>query len=323
MFCNNGLDLMHDEHSTLLVPNGDTVFYHCSKFDELSVDEITELMNNGLRVIIDYGFKIYPLMRSRKVRLAIDKHDRRYYGDENHIYVCFGKKERGTMKRFTYITCSVVTRGIRFIIGALPLIDKEGSLNAIDCLISQAVKKFRIDCVLMDRGFNNIDIVNYFQNRKMHFIMAQKKLDTIKEWMRKTEDLKAKIIKNFKIGTKNRYTLTNLILVDDNDGLKRAFITNMEFGEQIAHYAFLIYRDRWGIETCYRQLEEDFNIKTRTESYNIRLFFFLFATCLFNLWVLINLGIGIATTGKPPEKPLITGKRLTLCLYKLTIDPPT
>ena len=180
MFCNNGLDNMRDEHTDLLVPNGDTMIYHCSKFESVDVDNITEMLNGALRVIIDYGFKIYPLMRSRKIRLAIDKHDRRYYGDENNIYVCNGQKDRGTTNKFTFITCSVVTRGIRFIIGAVPLMDKEPCLKAIDYLITHAMKKFRVDCVLLDRGFNGVDFVNYFQSRKINFIMPQQRYDTVK-----------------------------------------------------------------------------------------------------------------------------------------------
>ena len=79
---------------------------------------------------------------------------------------------------------------------------------------------------------------------------------TVKAWFDKSEDCKARVIKDFDIG-KGKAT-ANLVLVDDQEGIKRAFITNLNIPAQISHYLYSFYRKRWGIETGYRNMDKDF-----------------------------------------------------------------
>jgi IS4 transposase len=58
----------------------------------------------------------------------------------------------------------------------------------------------------------------------------------------------------------------------------------VEFAEPLAE----AYRRRWGIETSYRKVGE-FLPKTTSPTFSVRLFYFLFAVALYNLWVLVNL----------------------------------
>ncbi|MBU3913687.1 MAG: hypothetical protein KKE50_06360 [Nanoarchaeota archaeon] len=62
----------------------------------------------------------------------------------------------------------------------------------------------------------------------------------------------------------------NLVLVDDRLGIKRAFVCNFDIAPCLAYHFYEIYSKMWGIETGYR-------------NYHIRLFYFLFSTCLYNL----------------------------------------
>ena len=62
------------------------------------------------------------------------------------------------------------------------------------------------------------------------------------------------------------------------------------------------YRRRWGIETSYRQIG-DFLPRTSSPTFSVRLFYFLFAVALYNLWVLVNL---LISDGKIPETPPIS-----------------
>ena len=48
------------------------------------------------------------------------------------------------------------------------------------------------------------------------------------------------------------------------------------------------YRRRWGIETCYRKIGE-FLPRTTSPVFAVRLFYFLFAVALYNLWVVVCL----------------------------------
>jgi IS4 transposase len=73
------------------------------------------------------------------------------------------------------------------------------------------------------------------------------------------------------------------------------------------------------LKQSYRNVEHDFKPRTTTRNYNIRLFYFLFSTCLFNLWVLVNICVGLAIHGRIKDKPIITAKMFAILLYRVQI----
>jgi IS4 transposase len=48
------------------------------------------------------------------------------------------------------------------------------------------------------------------------------------------------------------------------------------------------YRSRWGIETGFRVIKEDFLAKSRSTTATMRTWYFNFAAHLYNLWVTAN-----------------------------------
>ena len=56
----------------------------------------------------------------------------------------------------------------------------------------------------------------------------------------------------------------------------------------VTHPLAEAYRRRWGLKTSYRKVTEIF-AKTSPSMFSVRLFYFLFAVALYNLWVLTNL----------------------------------
>ncbi|MHA2344146.1 MAG: hypothetical protein ACXADW_19960 [Candidatus Hodarchaeales archaeon] len=92
-----------------------------------------------------------------------------------------------------------------------------------------------------------------------------------------------------------------------------AFATNIEVEKGKESDLFILYGKRWGIETSYR-LKVDFRPRTTSKNYVVRLFYFLFSTCLYNLWVLANLFLG-AISGRFFTKPVITAKMFGIMLY--------
>ena len=73
----------------------------------------------------------------------------------------------------------------------------------------------------------------------------------------------------------------------------------VEFAEPLAQ----AYRRRWGIETSYRKVGE-FLPKTMSRTFSVRLFYFLFAVALYNLWVLVNIILTPShTTGSEQSIP--------------------
>jgi len=254
--------------------------------------------------------------------LTLSIHKIPYYGDKNDQYVTESEPERGTTHFFQFLTCSIVVAGQRFTIDAIPISNLDNIEDLVDKSLERVKKKVRIDKAYLDRGFDRPKIINVIKSHKVRFVMPKIRSDTVKAWMRKSEDCKSRLIENFEIGKGEDKAVVNLILVDDEEGIKRAFIINFYIPEQLAHYLYTFYSRRWGIETSYRQLDHDFKAKTTSKNYHIRLFYFLFSVCLYNLWVLVNICVSLALYGRLSEKPLLTSKLFAVILYKAAYEDP-
>ncbi len=116
-------------------------------------------------------------------------------------------------------------------------------------------------------------------------------------------------------------TWFNLVIVTNEDGIKRTFATNLEVKEEDAFSLFDFYEKRWGIETSYR-VKNGFRVRTTSKNYVVRLFYFLLSTCLYNLWVLANIAVALLVYGKILGKPLISAKVFgtILCTARFMID---
>ncbi len=64
-------------------------------------------------------------------------------------------------------------------------------------------------------------------------------------------------------------------------------------------------------------MKKDLRAKTTSKTYVIRLFYFLFATLLYNLWILIDSIISKSLTGKITEGHLVTAKMFATVLFMM------
>ena len=321
-FTTNGSSTFQELYPDAKAPSGDLMLYHFSKLQ--SVDKIKEMFISIFDVIFNFTKQNYKLLNKRKVDIAFDVHKIPYYGNKNGSYVTEGKHERGTTHFYQFLTCSIVVGGQRFTIDAIPIHKLDSIENLINESLERVKQKVHIDKAYLDRGFDKPKVINVIKSHKVKFIMPKVRSETVKAWMRKSEECKSRFIENFEIGQHENKAIVNLILVDDEEGVKRAFITNFYIPEQLAHYLYSWYSKRWGIETGYRQFDHDFKAKTTTKNYHIRLFYFLFSVCLYNLWVLVNICVSLNLYGRLSEKPIITSKLFAVVLYKIAFeDPPT
>jgi len=316
-FCNDGSRTFKELNPDKEVPHGDTILHRFNKFK--SLEEIKAIFERIFDVVLNFAKKEYDVLRKRKVDLAIDVHKIPYYGD-GMDYIGAGKPERGTSNFYSFLTCAIVVGGKRFTIDAIPVHPLDLMENLVDKIIKRAKSKVHIDKVYLDRGFNGSKIINVLKGNNVRFVMPKSRSMTVKAWYDKAEGSTARVIKDFKIGTGESQATVNLVLVDDDEGIKRAFITNLDISEPMAHYLFKWYSTRWGIETNYRSMDHDFKPRTTSKNYNIRLFYFLFSVCLHNLWVLVNICISIAIHGKVLDKPIITAKMFAIVLYRVYVD---
>ncbi len=317
-FAFNGCITFKDLYEDKDVPTGYTFLYHFKKLE--SKEKLRQIFENITTVIFNFARKNYNLFNRRKLDIAFDIHKIPFYGKNGGGYIKGGKPERGTSYFYQFLTCDIVVAGKRFTIDVVPI----HNLNSIEELLDESLgrvrKKIRIDRVFLDRGFANSNCVPVLEKHNKKYIMPIPRNEKIKQWMGKSEGCKSRLIEKFEVKKGNNMAITNLYLVDDKEGIKRAFITNFYIPEQLAHYLYSWYRRRWGIETGYRLKDQDFKPRTTSKNYIIRLFYFLFSTMLYNLWILTNIVVGIMLYGRVPDKPIVTAKRFAIVLYKIQVE---
>lgn len=320
-FTTNGSSTFQELYPELKAPSGDLMLYHFNKFD--SIEQIKEMFDKIFDIIFNFARKNYKSLNRRKLNIAYDIHKIPYYGDPNNPYISESKHERGTSHFYQFLTCSIVVAGKRFVIDAIPIHKLDSIEELLDQSLEKVKQKINIEHAYFDRGFDSSKVINVIKKHKVKFIMPKVRSPTVKAWMMISEGCEARIVENFEIGSKEK-ALVNLVLVNDEEGIKRAFITNFHIPLQLTHYLYTWYSKRWGIETSYRQIDHDFKARTTTTNYHIRLFYFLFSVCLYNLWILVNICVSIKLNGRLPEKPIITAKLFAVVLYKVSYeDPPT
>ena len=85
------------------------------------------------------------------------------------------------------------------------------------------------------------------------------------------------------------------------------FATNLNIGPDEAEDFCNRYSRRWQIETEYKSIKNDFLAKTSSKDYGVRLFYFVFAVLLYNIWRLTDFLLKAAVDGPMVYAPVLTG----------------
>jgi putative transposase len=316
-FANDTSKSLNDSEEGI-APNGDTIMYHFHKLKSLTylLDTFEKISDN----LFNYVRKNYNILNnSRRFDIAYDIHDLDYWG-KGANYVCGGEYTHGTSTFFKFLTCSIVVNGYRFIIDVTPIPPAYPLEKLLDESLKRVKNKIRIDMVFLDRGFDKPKIINVLKANKIKFVMPKIRSDRVKAWYDKSMACKSRVIEDFEYGQGKDKATVNLVIVDAENGDKHPFICNFPVAEPLAFHLYNWYSRRWGIETIFRLLDTDLRPRTTSNSYNIRLFYFLFSCCLYNLWVLINISVSLKLYGKVKPKPIISVKRFLSRLFSVDID---
>jgi len=176
-------------------------------------------------------------------------------------------------------------------------------------LLKEAESKVNatIGLVIADGGFDDIDSMSMFKEEGKHFVVRADQDKRVKKVIGRVEEKG----KNYHVefdyikGNKKHGVNANLVVIDikwlGKQGIKYplkkkgwiSFYTDLypEENESLRHFCLrvaLYYKKRWGIETGYRCIN-DFKGQTHSLYDSIRLFLYLQAILLYNLWIQINL----------------------------------
>jgi IS4 transposase len=237
-----------------------------------------------------------------RVTVAIDFTDKLYYGDKNDKGVVGIKHQRGTSYCFRYITLNIVIGDAKVTLVTLPVKPLSDKAKLVDRVLTEAEGIVRINLVLLDRGFFTKDVIKVLEKHQVKFLFPVPKNKLVKQMIKqahKNKDYIGTYI--FKQGKKVVCSFTVFFILNPDSEEKQiwkryyVFGTNLPVTNNNRVIFAEIYRKRWNIETNFRVEKHEFLAQTTSKSCRFRLFLFLVAIVLYNLWVIARLTMGVTS----------------------------
>jgi putative transposase len=251
-----------------------------------------------------FAAQLPKAVTQRRWRLAIDLNLRPYYGHPHQrteeLYRSRAKS--GTTHFHAYATCYIVHHGRRYTV-ALTQVEKGTALvEVLKRLLRRASQAgVRPTLLLLDRGFYSVAIIRYLQAARYPFLMPV--ILRGRKAAHRNGPSGTRVFALWQRSGWSTYTLTSAdhrkATVSIGVHCRQRHQSRRRHARQTLVYAFWgirpkttqwlfqVYRDRFGIETSYRQLGEAC-IKTTTRNPTLRLLFVGIALLLRNLWVWVH-----------------------------------
>jgi len=269
-------------------PLARALLYHLRGLD---ADAVNDQFDRVRDAVLDEAAR--NRLFTRPVDVAVDVHDWLYYGDSDTPHVSRTDPDRGTDSAYKFATICIVDPSVRFTLGWVAL-DGEKTDELADCLrqlVSQARECVDINRVYLDRGFYRVHLTLALEELDVEFVMRAPQTRKVQQFIADHDD--DTFVAEYEMARSNPptgRTTVRLVVVPHRSREDDHFclVTNREVTRDLAQPLAEAYRRRWGIETSYRKVTE-FLPKTSSPTFSVRLFYFLFAVALYNLWVLTNL----------------------------------
>lgn len=214
--------------------------------------------------------------------VIIDITDEDFYGKTQSFWIVPWTKEAGVRGHFKFLVCSVKYRNRKFPIAVRMI--RVGSIISREIGTVLTVCKnagLHIKTVLLDRGFQSLEIIDELQKQNVNYILFTRKTNMFSSMLASTD--KSAIMEYESEIRENKTTLRvqrNIALVKNVSEHDWVFTTNMYItGVEIVK----AYRVRWNIETDFR-VQDEARIRTRSVRTEVRLFYFMTALLLFFVW---------------------------------------
>jgi hypothetical protein len=266
--------------------------------------ELERRLNLALGHCLSRSLRRY--LRRRKHRLAIDVNLRPYHGrpqlgDDELVR---GQVKSGTSHFHAYATAYLILRGQRFTLALTYVRGGEKMQQVIKRLLRRCGQiEVKPGLVLLDRGFWSVGVINYLKAARYPFLMPV--IARGKKAGQPGGPSGTRIFQYWRKGGWSQYTLKET----GSQGKKARVKIGVHVryrkgrrgkrGKERLVYAYWgwqpsglrhlseVYRERFGIETSYRQLGEA-KAKTCTRSPAVRLFLVGVALILRNVWVYLH-----------------------------------
>ncbi len=292
------------------VPQGGTLRYHLHNYN--NTDQIKRMFDTMLEMNWQVAKKMN--LFNRPVDVGIDFTDIPFYGDKNAPMIVEKQPGDGTTHCYRFATITIVDRNKRFVLRAVPYGKFDNKERILHQLLSYSLQRIKIRRLYADRAFFTTSCIEIFKRYHIKFIIPASENNRVKKLLEIMDA--SSMVRDYEM----KNTHFHIAIAKDEQMVSRAFATNIEFNEQdvgFSNYLFNLYGKRWGVETTYRVLKHTFWAKTTSKNYYIRLFYFLFACLLYNLWILGDVIICMAVFGKYQKTYVVASKHFIAILLRL------
>lgn len=232
----------------------------------------------------------------RFLKLAIDETKVPYYGKLDNPFVSAEKIDglHGTTGSYKYLTVSCVNTNCKLILANFLVRPGTNIAKIIPKVLDEISKVKPIKYALFDRGFTNLELVYELIRRKINYMIFWRKsgnwhtkiYDTMEDGEIKLINIQKKIylwpeLETVKFECPFTF-IKNYHYVNDKFAYDWLFCTNLKIN--VVGHCIATYKKRWGIETIFRVLKQEFIIKTSSKHQSVRLFEMCFAMFFYNLW---------------------------------------
>jgi putative transposase len=309
-YAENGSNTLSEERKH--VPKGETLLYHLKNYH--NTDQIKRMFTTMFELNWEIARKMH--MFTRPVDVGIDFTDIPFYGDKNTDMIVKKQPGDGTTNCYRFATINIVEQNKRFVLLAVPYGKFDNKERILHQLLGYAQQRIKIRRLYADRAFFTSNCINIFRRYHIKFIIPATENNRIRKLLEVLDD--QTLVRDYEMQN-TRFHIA--IAVDDN-GIKRAFATNISFNEHdvgFSKYLFRLYGKRWGVETTFRVLKHTFWAKTTSKNYFIRLFYFLLSCLLYNLWILGDVIVCLSVYGRSQKTYFVTSKHFIQILLLVDI----
>ena len=290
-------------------PHGDTHLRAVKQFDPDSLIDGFEVATDRLLSVIksETSFR-------RPVTAAIDITTVPYYGDVDGMPMVSGLDQEN--RAFKFATLSIVGLNIPLILAVEPIRESsawdENPPNQIHRVVRRLVTRAKehvpIETVLCDREFDAQRVYQTLSNLGVNYLIPKRINSTEQDIIETMEaDGQAVAVEPASVHVEaGGHSMQFLYVPSTKGNGTTVFATNLRVSPNEAETFCRRYSRRWQIENEYKSIKRDFLAKTSSKDYRVRLFYFVFAVLLYNIWRLTDFLLKAGVDGEMDYAPVLT-----------------
>ncbi|WP_136718344.1 transposase [Halorientalis salina] len=250
----------------------------------------------------------------RPVTAALDITTMPYYGDVEGMPMVSGLTPED--RAFKFATLSIVGLNIPLVLAVEPV--RESSAwddntpnkvhRVVRRLVSRAQEHVPIETVLCDREFDSMRVYQTLSNLGVNYLIPKRIASAEQEAIETMADDNHEVavesaVVDVELGS---HPMRFLYVPSTKGDGTAVFATNLRVGPNEAETFCRRYGRRWQIESEYKSIKHDFLAKTSSKDYRVRLFYFVFAVLLYNIWRLTDFLLKAGIEGEIDYAPVLT-----------------